>query len=279
MQLGRRTKNVTGERFGKLVVQSHVGWNEYKQALWKCICDCGNITEVAGVSLRAQTIRSCGCLRGSNFQDLTGQRFAKLVVQHRSDLGIKGRVAWSCICDCGNTTTVYANHLKNGHTKSCGCLSKEVALTINRENSIKGAQKANTTHGHTRGGRESRAYQTYRSMLARCYSPKQTSYKHYGGRGITVCDRWFGDGGFENFLEDMGEPSKGLSLDRIDPNGNYESKNCRWATALVQSRNRRPCGAVDNLSDEVIVKEFHKRFPEVNIDILAERHSVLCENM
>jgi len=101
-------------------------------------------------------------------------------------------------------------------------------------------KRHNTTPKHRLS--RSRVYEIWAGMLKRCDEPKHASYKYYGGRGISVCDRWRT---FENFLADMGHPPDGTSLDRIDNDGNYEPTNCRWATAAVQAKNKRPRSPVD----------------------------------
>ena len=148
--------------------------------------------------------------------DLTGKRFGRLVV-----ISYKRESKWLCRCDCGNESLVRSDHLKSAATRSCGCLNVETAIA------------SNLRHGHARG----LATQTYRAWMAmrnRCGNPQDP---RYGGRGIYVCERWYV---YENFLADMGEPpSLGLSIDRINNDGNYEPSNCRWATWSEQMRNRR----------------------------------------
>jgi hypothetical protein len=136
-----------------------------------------------------------------------------------------GKKYWCrCRCDCGRETKARADRLKAGRTVSCGCKRSRIGRT----------------HGFCRGdGHKSRVYRAWASMLSRCSDPKHKSYPDYGGRGIRVCERWKGKDGFPSFLNDMGEPPAGLSIDRIDNDGNYEPTNCRWATRSQQQRNKR----------------------------------------
>lgn len=133
-----------------------------------------------------------------------------------------------CRCSCGNIKTVSIDSVKNGNTKSCGCLASEMATQ-------KGI--ASTRHGYARHVRHrNSSWRAWESMRGRCNNSRAQYFKHYGGRGITVSEDW---NTFENFLRDMGERPENTSLDRIDVNGNYEKGNCRWATAKEQMRNRR----------------------------------------
>ena len=130
-------------------------------------------------------------------------------------------------CECGRTSTALASKLVNGRQKSCGCYRKELL------------EAGNLKHGFASRNKPSPEYKTWVSMLGRCHNAKDRAYRNYGARGIKVCDAWRAS--FENFIRDMGRrPSKDLTLDRIDNDGNYEPGNVRWATRQAQSRNRRP---------------------------------------
>lgn len=155
--------------------------------------------------------------------DLTNQTFGQLTVKGRAPNSSDGRGMWLCVCMCGAEKTVLGKNLRRGGTKSCGCLRSVLAI------------RKNTTHGHCVNG-PSPTYEVWASMWYRCTNPKHKHYKYYGGRGIKVCEEWMR---FENFLADMGERPEGLTLDRRDPNGDYEKDNCRWVEWTVQVENRR----------------------------------------
>lgn len=162
--------------------------------------------------------------------DVTGQRFGRLVVAARAASDKDGRAMWLCNCDCGRTSAARGKDLRSGNTMSCGCYEREVRDAM--------ALVANLRHGHS-GGRDvapSPTYQSWRAMKKRCLNLNHTSWPDYGGRGITICDRWLD---FEGFLADMGERPAGTSIDRIDNDGNYEPSNCRWATGSEQRLNQR----------------------------------------
>lgn len=146
--------------------------------------------------------------------DLVGQKFGRLLVTSRAPKRENSRRAyWNCKCDCGNERVVYSYHLRCGVQVSCGCYAKE----------------KNTSHGMA----HSPEYTAWAAMIQRCENPKNPKYPRYGARGISVSESWHT---FENFYADMGD-SGGLTLDRINNDGNYENGNCRWTTYAQQNVN------------------------------------------
>lgn len=149
-------------------------------------------------------------------KDMTGQTFGSLTVIGRDGTYRNTKqAAWLCQCRCGKQTRVCGNVLRRGLSKTCGC-----------------SHGGRVTHGKS----GSPTWYAWVGMRQRCQNPNSPAYKHYGGRGIAVCERWQV---FENFLEDMGERPMRLTLDRINNDGIYEPGNCRWATWSQQALNQR----------------------------------------
>jgi len=147
-------------------------------------------------------------------------------------------------CDCGTEKRVQNYHMRKGNTRSCGCLHKK--LSSARAGVM---HKANTKHGMAR----SKVMSVWFGMRQRCNNPNSRFFSHYGGRGITICERW---DKFENFLEDMGEPGPDMTLDRIDNSKGYEPSNCRWATRKDQQNNRRACRYVTYKGETKTISEW-----------------------
>jgi hypothetical protein len=161
------------------------------------------------------------------FKDITNQVFGRLraVSLHGRDL--HGIAIWECVCDCGSVCRIRLSSLVAKSTKSCGCLNNESRKRVHSGN----------THAKTHGLSYHPLYSAWATMKQRCFNPKNAKFKHYGARGIGVCQEWCDS--FETFLKDMGDRPEGTTLDRIDNSLGYSKSNCRWSTHSEQNSNRR----------------------------------------
>lgn len=208
--------DITGRRFGLLTVISKEP-NRNEKAMWLCRCDCGKTIVARGSSLRDGHTKSCGCLK-FNHLDLAGERFGKLTAVAKTDKYSK----WNCICECGNSATYSTFALISGNVKSCGC----------------------SQHPKNHELADARLYKVWKGMKQRCYNPNSKSYKHYGGRGILICEEWrdsfaaFSEWAYShgyNRNAQFGE----CTIERINVNGNYEPSNCCFIPLSEQPKNRR----------------------------------------
>ena len=242
-----RAADLTGQRFGLLTV---IARNDKKQRVYfDCLCDCGNHKIVEAVNLRAGRVKSCGCLRKkSRAKDLSGRVFGKLTVISRAKNRQKSphgpnTVTWRCLCACGQEAIVTAGCLMAGSTKSCGCLHQ------------------------THGASKTQTYKIWKVMRQRCRDVNAHGYEDYGGRGIRVCPQWED---FSVFLADMGEAPAGMSIDRIDNDGDYEPGNCRWATRKEQGNNKRNNRRIPYLGETKTLSQWSDVF-HMNPKTLSDR--------
>lgn len=176
---------------------------------------------------------------------IPGARFGRLVfvqkVSGRKKPNGKTVGLSLCRCDCGKSVTILTSNLKNWSHKSCGCLKLELGVAVR-------------THGKS----NTPEFKSWCSMRARCYIPSATGYSDYGGRGITVCQRWLAS--FDNFLSDMGEmPTPRHTIDRVNNDGNYEPNNCVWATKKEQLQNTRRSHKLTHNGETLTLSQWQDR--------------------
>lgn len=180
----------------------------------------------------------------NGFVDLTGKRFGRLVVLTRAEN--HGRYPmWTSRCDCGREKTAMGTNLRQGRTTSCGC------FMVDR------AREASVTHNENGKATRTAEYTVWASMKQRCFGVNTKAYADYGGRGITVCERWLS---YENFLADMGRrPSPNHTIERTDNDAGYSLENCRWATSREQAQNRRSSRTLTAHGETLCITEWARR--------------------
>ena len=195
--------------------------------------------------------------------ELIGIKFNRLmVISELPERHASGLVQWVCLCDCGKTKMVLGRELTRGNTKSCGCLQKETVVERNKKTATHRFSKTST-------------YEIWFGMKKRCDPKNFDEYPNYAGRGISICGQWMK---FENFLNDMGEKPNGLSIERINNNGNYEPSNCKWATSVEQANNKRNSIRVDTPLGALPISQAAKYYqipvPTIYSRYKAGRHVV-----
>lgn len=176
----------------------------------------------------------------SRIIDMTGKKCGRLQVMEFSEMRKDGQAYWKCLCDCGNTVIVAGNKLRSGHTRSCGCYKTTVQ------------HRTHLIHGLT----NSQLYVAWRNMISRCCNPKNTMAHRYSKRGITICEDWRRDfSAFAAWALQNGY-EEGLTLDRIDVDGNYCPENCRWITRDEQYLNRSDNHFIEAFGERKTIKEW-----------------------
>lgn len=228
-------ENLIGLKYNQLTVID----KSNRKYHWKCLCECGGYREIYTGHLKSNKIKNCGCDKVILYDDLSGQRFTRLLVIELDKSNTTKEAYWICQCDCGKIKSVRSSHLKDKSTTSCGCLGLE-----NR-----------TKHGLT----NSKLYRLWADIKTRCYNENKDTYKYYGARGIKLYEEWVDDPkSFIEYISNLENFDKHkYTIDRINVNGNYEPGNLRWTTYYTQAQNRR-----DNVINMEIAREIRRLWQE-----------------
>ena len=222
-------KDLTGQRFGNLLVVDLAPKIKPKVTRWNCICDCGSLVAIEATKMLSGNTKSCGCYKRASETargvDLTGRRYGKLhVISLASNGSHNTSRKWLCRCDCGNERIIIGKSLTGGKTSSCGCNGSRTRI---------GARS--TKHGMAQRGKQTRTYKIWTDVIKRATNPNHWAWNRYGGRGLGIHEAWKD---FAVFHADVGDIPDGLSIDRIDNDKGYEPGNIRFATRLEQANNR-----------------------------------------
>ena len=176
------------------------------------------------------------------FIDLLGKRFGRLTVIERMPNNKRHQAVWKCLCDCGKEVIVASGHLRSGHSQSCGCLAHERAADYHRTHDMKGTK----------------LFRVYHTMKGRCCNPTDHKYPSYGGRGIKICSEWLSNP--KSFFEWAlaNGYKEGLSIDRINNEGDYCPENCRWVDSYTQANNKRNNHIYEYYGNKLTIAEWAK---------------------